>query len=90
MIKLVNAFAAIFWYYEQLESLGQTGKPVPEVVTFQAMLATEKRSSKILAARTKGKTVQPSTASSTSTATTAAVGVATAAGTGYLVRSYRN
>ena len=47
MVKLVNSFAAIFWYYEQLESLGQTGKAVPKVGTFQALLATEKRSNKI-------------------------------------------
>ena len=26
LFKMVNAFAAIFWYYEQLESLGETGK----------------------------------------------------------------
>lgn len=89
MIKLVNSFAAIFWYYEQLESLGQTGKAVPEVGTFQALLATEKRSNKILAARTKGKTVQTN-ASSNSTATMAAVGVAAAVGAAFVMRSYKN
>jgi hypothetical protein len=87
MVKMVNSFAAIFWFYEQLESLGQTGKAEPQVGTFQALLATEKRSNKILAARTKGKTAK---SNSSSMFTAAVAVVAAAVGAGYLMRSNKN
>ena len=89
LFKMVNAFAAIFWYYEQLESLGQTGKVVPNLGTLTALLSTEKRSQRILAARTKGVTVVTTKkdASSFSAVTVAAVGTA-AVGAAFLMRKY--
>ena len=91
MVKLVNSFAAIFWYYEQLESLGQTGKTISNLGTFSALLSTEKRSQRILAARTKGATVAASKneATSMSHGKVAVVGIAAAVGAGYLMRNYK-
>ena len=61
MVKVVNAFASIFWFYEQLESIGQTGQALERLHPFTALTATEKRSQLILAQRTKGVTVVDST-----------------------------
>ena len=63
MVKVVNAFASIFWFYEQLESIGQTGQALERLHPFTALTATEKRSELILAQRTKGVTVVDSTRS---------------------------
>lgn len=51
MIKAVASFAVIFWFYEQLENLGKTGKTNPNLGVFKAFQAVEKRNKRILAAR---------------------------------------
>jgi 2,4-dienoyl-CoA reductase-like NADH-dependent reductase (Old Yellow Enzyme family) len=51
MIKAVASFAVIFWFYEQLENLGKTGKTDPNLGVFKAFQAVEKRNKRILAAR---------------------------------------
>ena len=90
--KLINSFAAIFWFYEQLESLSQTGKTIPELGTFKALQSTEARGHRILAARTKGVTARPNKkgGSMFTPGKVAIVGVVTAVGARYLVRSYKN
>lgn len=51
MMKALDSFAAIFWFYEQLHSIGQTGKTIPNLGVFKALLAVEGRNKKIMAAR---------------------------------------
>lgn len=51
MVKAVASFAVIFWFYEQLENLGKTGKTDPNLGVFKAFQAVEKRNKRILAAR---------------------------------------
>jgi len=50
-VKAVASFAVIFWFYEQLEKLGKTGKTDPNLGVFSAFQAVEKRNKRILAAR---------------------------------------
>ncbi|MEO9601195.1 NADH:flavin oxidoreductase/NADH oxidase family protein [Parasphingorhabdus sp.] len=51
MVKAVASFAVIYWFYEQLENLGQSGKTDPRLSVFKAFQAVEKRNKRILAAR---------------------------------------
>lgn len=51
MIKAMASFAVIFWFYEQLENIGKTGKTDPKLSVFKAFQAVEKRNKRILAAR---------------------------------------
>jgi hypothetical protein len=57
ILKVVNAFGSVFWFYEQLESLGQTGKAIETLTPFQAFLAVHVRNNRILSQRTMGVTV---------------------------------
>lgn len=90
IFKTINAFAAIFWFYEQLESLGQTGKPSQSIGNFQALVAVEARNNRILAARTKGVTVRKEASSIFTPNRVALVGVAAAIAAGYLIQSSRH
>lgn len=51
VMKAVNGFAAMAWFYEQIWSLGHDGRGA-DVPAFKAFLALEKRNKTILAART--------------------------------------
>jgi len=51
MVKAVASFAVIYWFYEQLENLGKSGKTDPNLGVFKAFQALEKRNKRILAAR---------------------------------------
>tara|TARA_R110000824_G_scaffold93264_7_gene225681 strand:+ start:2007 stop:3299 length:1293 start_codon:yes stop_codon:yes gene_type:complete len=51
MVKAIAGFAVIFWFYEQLENLGKSGKTDPSLSVFKAFQAVEKRNKRILAAR---------------------------------------
>ncbi|WP_373490909.1 NADH:flavin oxidoreductase/NADH oxidase family protein [Parasphingorhabdus sp.] len=51
MVKAMAGFATIFWFYEQLENLGQRGTTDPSLSVFKAFRAVEKRNKRILAAR---------------------------------------
>lgn len=54
MVKAIASFAIIFWFYEQLQNLGKTGKTDPDLGVFSAFRAVEKRNKRILAARNAG------------------------------------
>lgn len=56
LFKLVNSFTAIFWFYEQIESLGQKGKTIDNLRPITALISTEKRSKRLLEGRTQGLT----------------------------------
>ncbi|WP_417622040.1 NADH:flavin oxidoreductase/NADH oxidase family protein [Parasphingorhabdus sp.] len=51
IVKAVGSFAIIYWFYEQLENLGKTGKTDPDLSVFKAFRAVEARNRRILAAR---------------------------------------
>tara|TARA_R110002110_G_scaffold23310_7_gene89148 strand:- start:1508 stop:2848 length:1341 start_codon:yes stop_codon:yes gene_type:complete len=51
MVKAVASFAVIYWFYEQLENLGQSGMTDPNLGVFTAFRAVEARNKRILAAR---------------------------------------
>ncbi len=51
MIKAVAGFAVIFWFYEQLENLGKSGKTDRGLSVFKAFQAVEKRNKRLLGAR---------------------------------------
>lgn len=51
MVKAMDSFAAIFWFYEQLDKISRTGKIYPKLSVFKALMAVEARNKKILAAR---------------------------------------
>lgn len=51
LVKAVDGFASIFWFYEQLFNLGTTGATDPDLTVFQALRAVEGRNKKLLAAR---------------------------------------
>lgn len=51
LLKVVDAFAAQYWFYEQLENLGQTGKTDPNLGVWQAFRAVEARHARILKQR---------------------------------------
>jgi 2,4-dienoyl-CoA reductase-like NADH-dependent reductase (Old Yellow Enzyme family) len=51
LVKAVASFAVIFWFYEQLENLGRSGKTDPRLSVFKAFRAVEARNKRILAAR---------------------------------------
>lgn len=48
MCEVVNGFAAMFWFYEQLEQLGRTGKAQPGLTPFTCLRRVEARAQKIL------------------------------------------
>ena len=54
MVKAVAGFAVIFWFYEQLENLGASGKTDATLSVFRAFRAVESRNKRILAARSAG------------------------------------
>ena len=51
IVKAVASFAVIYWFYEQLENLGQSGMTDPNLGVFTAFRAVETRNKRILAAR---------------------------------------
>lgn len=53
MMKALDGFAAIFWFYEQLFHIGKTGKTLDNLSVFKALLAVDGRNKKIMAARSK-------------------------------------
>ena len=42
LIKAVSSIGDLFWFYEQLEVLGQTGKPMENLGTLRALICTER------------------------------------------------
>lgn len=52
MVKTIDGFATIYWFYEQLENIGQSGATDPQLSVFKAMQAVERRNKQLLAART--------------------------------------
>ena len=52
MVKAISGFATIYWFYEQLESIGKRGTTIPKLSVFKAFRAVEARNKRILAART--------------------------------------
>ena len=54
IVKVIDGFANIYWFYEQLENLGRTGNANPDLSVFKASLAVEARNKKILSARSSG------------------------------------
>lgn len=52
MVKAVDGFAAIYWFYEQLFNIGKSGKTDPNLSVFKGFRAVEARNKEILAART--------------------------------------
>ena len=53
-VRAMAGFATIFWFYEQLENLGKSGKTDPRLSVFRAFRAVEARNKRILAARRAG------------------------------------
>jgi len=53
MIKAIDGFASIFWFYEQLENIGQTGATDPKLTVFQAFRAVDARNKRIMADQTR-------------------------------------
>ncbi|WP_417594960.1 NADH:flavin oxidoreductase/NADH oxidase family protein [Parasphingorhabdus sp.] len=51
VVKAIDGFATIYWFYEQLENLGKSGKTDPNLSVFKAFRAVEARNKQILAAR---------------------------------------
>ena len=52
----ISGLAVSFWFYEQLDSLGKTGKTNLAITPFRAFLAVESRHKELLAQRSKGVT----------------------------------
>ena len=50
MIKSIAGFATIYWFYEQLYKIGNTGKSDDNLSVFKALRAVETRNKRILAA----------------------------------------
>ena len=51
VVKAIDGFATIYWFYEQLENIGQYGNTDPQLSVFKAFRAVEARNKRILAAR---------------------------------------
>ncbi|MEP6341475.1 NADH:flavin oxidoreductase/NADH oxidase family protein [Parasphingorhabdus sp.] len=51
VVKAVDGFATIYWFYEQLFNLGKSGRTDPDLSVFKGFRAVEARNKKILAAR---------------------------------------
>lgn len=51
MVKAIDSFATIYWFYEQLFNLGKSGRTDPNLSVFKGFRAVEARNKKILAAR---------------------------------------
>ena len=43
LVKVVNGFGTLSWYYEQLQSLANTGAPVPRMGLLSALIKSQKR-----------------------------------------------
>lgn len=54
LVKAISGFAVIFWFYEQLENLGKSGKTDPGLSVFKAFRAVEARNKRIMAGRSTG------------------------------------
>lgn len=52
MVKAVAGFAVQFWFYEQIEAIGRTGSPDPELGVGTAARRQFKKARQLLAART--------------------------------------
>ena len=52
LFRAINGFAVQYWYYAQLEALGQTGKIDPEISVYKAMRQVQ-RDQKIFAAKNR-------------------------------------
>lgn len=53
MVKAVDGFATIYWFYEQLFNIGKSGKTDPNLSVFKAFRAVEARNKKLLAGRSQ-------------------------------------
>ena len=53
LLKVVDLFASIYWFYEQLKNISLTGKADPNLGVFKAFIAVEVRHHKMLVARNK-------------------------------------
>ncbi|WP_407330032.1 NADH:flavin oxidoreductase/NADH oxidase family protein [Congregibacter brevis] len=51
LIKTLSTFATTYWFYAQLDSLGQTGKVVPKLSVLKAAMQVGKQQSTFLKAR---------------------------------------
>ena len=51
IVKAIDGFATIYWFYEQLENLGKYGRTDPTLSVFKAFRAVEARNKRILAGR---------------------------------------
>jgi 2,4-dienoyl-CoA reductase-like NADH-dependent reductase (Old Yellow Enzyme family) len=51
MVRTMASFAVQYWYYAQLDSLGQTGKAAPDTTVFSAARMVMSQQSKWIAAR---------------------------------------
>ncbi|SIN85035.1 2,4-dienoyl-CoA reductase [Parasphingorhabdus marina DSM 22363] len=51
MVKAIDGFANIYWFYEQLHNLGHRGHTDPGLSVFKGLRAVEARNKEILAAR---------------------------------------
>lgn len=95
-LKWVNSISAMFWFYGQLESLGQTGTTNPNLGVFQSLQEQEARDKIWLSKRTKGVTapvnqdVNQGRGPMIAPATVAALGIVAAVGAGYLMKTYKS
>ncbi|MEP3227205.1 MAG: NADH:flavin oxidoreductase/NADH oxidase family protein [Parasphingorhabdus sp.] len=53
MVKAMDGFATIYWFYEQLHNIGQTGQTDPDLSVFKGFRAVEARNKAIMAARSQ-------------------------------------
>ena len=51
IVKAIDGFATIYWFYEQLFNLGKSGRTDPNLSVFKGFRAVEARNKRILAAR---------------------------------------
>ncbi|QPC98444.1 NADH:flavin oxidoreductase/NADH oxidase family protein [Qipengyuania soli] len=54
MVKAVNSFAGIYWFYEQLWLLGHEGRTDPDLSVFKAFRTLEARNNRIMKERAAG------------------------------------
>ncbi|MCA9027437.1 MAG: hypothetical protein KDA86_19670 [Planctomycetaceae bacterium] len=55
LLKAVDNFAAIYWFYAQLYSLGRTGRTNPGLSVFAALREVEGTHKRLLAARARSR-----------------------------------
>jgi len=87
IINMVSGFSNVFWFYEQLISLAQTGKPLDNLGTFSALIAMDRRTAKLLAGRTKGLTANHDSSNGVVVMGVALVGIVAAVGAGHLMKA---